>query len=267
MKKITIKTAKFLTTVSLCCLLSGAPVWAAVIDNAAQAMRLATEQRILTQKLLKNYVLSGLGVRSRKADQAIQDAIGQFEANNTALLSYVTDNATRTQLTQLVQHWQQTRPKYQVKPDKSQLLNLFSLNEQLLQQSEQLVLSLQQSDGSKTGPMLDLAGQQGMLSVRLVALYGMMAWGYEAQAKAGYQAVYTRFSEASEMLRKVPDNTALINHNLKDLQRQLQRIRTTAESSSDTYIPGLIDRSVVKMLKKVSELQDEYQVLARTLDD
>jgi hypothetical protein len=129
------------------------------------------------------------------------------------------------------------------------------------------VLSLQQSDGSKAGPMLDLAGRQGMLSVRLAALYGMMAWGYEAEAKADYQAVYQGFSDSVDTLQKVPENTALIKYNLKDLQRQLQRIRSTVESSHDTYIPGLIDRSSVKMLKKTGELQDDYAQLARTLDE
>ena len=61
-------------------------------------------------------------------------------------------------------------------------------------------------------------------------------------------------------------NTPATDRTINDLYRRIERAQTTAAGPGDTRIPGLVDRSAVKLLQKVDGLQAEYLVLARTLD-
>lgn len=253
----------------VCCLLPLGlvmPAYGAAITTPAEAINAAAHQRSLTQAMLRHYILSGLEVRSRKADQSLQEAIGEFEALHSELLAYVENRLVRDQLTLQQQSWQQLKPFYQGTPDRAQLLAIYAGSEQLLAQTEQLLQTLLQTTGSAAGPLLDQAGRQRMLCQRLSSLYGMMAWGFEGQARQRYEAVYSEFAAGLQTLQNSTDNTPLISYSLNDLQRQLQRTQITAAASTETYVPGLIDRSVEKMLKRVDELQAEYLVLARSLD-
>lgn len=265
MTKIKIINLKALS-ILLCSLLMSVSLSASELKSDAQAIAAAVQQRTLSQQMLKYYILSGLGVRSRKADQALQASIGQFEHNQQQLLAYVVDNNSRQQINQLEQSWQQIKPQYQVRPAKQQLLALYAANDQLLDQTEQLIQVLQQSNHSEAGVLIDLSGRQQMHCAQLSALYGMMAWGYENQARSSYLAVYERFTETLTALNGAPENTPLISHSIKALERQIARVKATAEASQETYIPGLFDRSIAKVSAKVNELEQEYLVLSRSID-
>ncbi|RRC98805.1 hypothetical protein [Amphritea balenae] len=236
------------------------------INSAAEAVYIATEQRSLSQAMLKNYVLSGLGVRSRKADKALIQAMADFNQQQQLLDRFITDTQVRQQLAIMAQRWQQVEVHYKQTPSKQHLLALYAANESLLIQADEVLNAMATANLSRVTPMLNFAGQQALLCHRLSALYGMMAWGFRAEAEPSYKQVYSQFSDTLQALESVGENTPLIGHNLKSLQRQLERTQATATASQDTFLPGLVDRSAVNMLKKVDELQAEYLVLARSLD-
>lgn len=240
--------------------------WSAPITQGAEAVAAAAEQRTLTQTMLKNYILSGLGVRSRKADRALSDAIAAFDDRQQALQQFIIDNAVRQQLNAQQQVWQQVKQLYQESPSQDNLPALFAANEQLLDEGNKLLSAMRAANLSEVSQMLDLNGQQQMLCQRLSALYAMMAWGFEGQARPAYEQLYDIFTGNLTLLQGISANTPLINHNIKRLYRDILRIESTASASGDNYIPGLVDRSAVKVLEKVNELQAEYLILARTLD-
>ena len=264
MSKIKIKVSSIIT-LAVFSLLLPMKLWAA-IETPAEAVHLATEQRSLSQAMLKNYILSGLGVRSRKADRALADAMASFEYQQQQLSQFITDNRVRIELANVDTAWQQVKGYYAQKPSQGKLKSFYGTNEALLNATNKLVQSLHEAGLSRATPMLDLSGELEFLCLRISALYGMMALGLEAEAQSSYSNGFERFSATVYNLQQL-ENTPLIGHNLKQLERQLERTRSTAAASQDTYIPGLIDRSVVKMLKQVDELQAEYLVLARTLDE
>lgn len=238
----------------------------APVTNGAEAVAAAAQQRTLTQAMLKNYVLSGLGVRSRKADKALSKAMTEFSLQQQQLEQFITDSAVRQQLAVQAQSWQQVQSLYQKKPNKDDLLALYAANEKLLSDGNQLLQLMRDANLSQAAPMLDLNGQQQLLCQRLSALYGMMAWGFENQARPAYEQLFDTFTVNLTQLQGMSDNTPLISHNIKGLYRQIQRVETTASASGEKFIPGLVDRSAVKILQKVDELQAEYLILARTLD-
>ena len=153
----------------------------APITNGAEAIAAAAQQRTLTQTMLKNYVLSGLGVRSRKADKALAEAITEFNLQQQQLEQFITDSAIRQQLAVQAETWQQVQSLYQKAPNKDDLPALFSATEALLSDGDRMQFLMQQVQLSDAATVIDLSGRLQFMCQRMSALYGMVSWGFEAQ--------------------------------------------------------------------------------------
>ena len=239
---------------------------AASTSTGAGVVNVAAEQRTLTQVMLKNYVLSGLGVRSRKANQALAEAITRFDLQQQQLMPAVTDTQVLQQLQLMQKSWVSLQILYKEKPNLSRLAELYTMNEDILNQSTVLLEKMASVKLSKGVGMLELIGRHELLCQRLSALYGMMAWGMSEEIKAAYQDTYRALSDNLIKLQSLPLNTDSINRGLKKTQQQFERVRKTAEASKEAFVPGLIDRSVVRMVEQADQLQAEYLQLASSLD-
>ncbi len=264
MSLITIKT-QFLTFLLLSLSLIGL-AQAANISTGAEVVNAAAEQRTLTQVMLKNYVLSGLGVRSRKANQALTKAITRFDLQQQQLMSAVTDTQMLQQLQLIQQSWISLQVQYKQKPDLTRLAELYTMNENILNQGTVLLEDMASAKLSKGTDMLELMGQHELLCQRLSALYGMMAWDRRDEIETAYQETYRALSDNLIKLQALPLSTASIKRGLKKTRQQLERLRKTAEASKEAFVPGLIDRSVVRMVEQADQLQAEYLQLASSLD-
>lgn len=239
---------------------------AANISTGAEVVNAAAEQRTLTQVMLKNYVLSGLGVRSRKANQALTKAITRFDLHQQQLMSAVTDTQVLQQLQLIQQSWVSLQVEYKQKPDLSRLAELYAMNERILNQGTALLEGMASAKLSKGTVMLELMGQHELLCQRLSALYGMMAWDRRDEIEIAYQETYRALSDNLIKLQSLPLTTTSIKRGLKKTRQQLERVRKTAEASKEAFVPGLIDRSVVRMVEQADQLQAEYLQLASSLD-
>ncbi len=240
------------------------PTYAANISTAAEVVNTAAEQRTLIQVMLKNYVLSGLGVRSRKADQALTEAIARFDLQQQQLNAAVTDFQVLHQLQLVQQSWALLQGEYKQKPDRARLAELYTLNENTLKQGTLLLEGM--VNLSKGAQMLELMGQHELLCQRLSALYGMMAWGMGAEIEPAYRETYQALDYNLIKLESLPHTTPSISRGLKKARQQLERIRKTADASKDAFVPGLVDRSVVRMVEQANQMQAEYVQLAGSLD-
>ncbi|BBB27922.1 conserved hypothetical protein [Amphritea japonica ATCC BAA-1530] len=252
--------------VSLLLLCVTGPTYAANISTAAEVVNAAVEQRTLIQVMLKNYVLSGLGVRSRKANQALAEAITRFDLQQQQLNAAVTDIQVLHQLKQMEQSWVLLQRQYKQKPDRARLVELYTMNENTLKQGTLLLEGMVVGNLSKGAQMLELMGQHELLCQRLSALYGMMAWGMRAEVEPAYRETYQALGDNLIKLEAIPYTTPSINQGLKKIGQQLERIRKTADASKDAFVPGLVDRSVVRMVEQANQLQAEYLQLAGSLD-
>lgn len=239
---------------------------AANTSTAAEIVNIAAEQRTLTQVMLKNYVLSGLGVRSRKANQALTEAMTEFDLQQRQLMSAVTDNQIIQQLQLMQQSWVSLQVGYKQKPDPSRLTELYTLNENILNQGTVLLAGMATVRLSRGTEMLALIGRHELLCQRLSALYGMMAWGMSDGIESVYQETYQSLNDNLLKLQSLSLNTPSIKKRLKQTLKQLERVRKTADASKSDFVPGLIDRSVVRLVVLADQLQAEYLQLAENLD-
>ena len=234
-------------------------VQAESINTLGDAINQAGSQRMLTQRMLKNYALIGQSIRGRSAQQQLDESIALFEQQLANLKRYSNNLETLELLANATEQWAIVKKEFQQVPQKNKVLSLRNKNDALLAAANQVVLSLERQSQTRTGQLVNVAGRQRMLSQRMAASYALMAWGFEAEIKPIYQQAYQEFDSALDYLSSNPTNSSAISSSLADVQQQFKRFTMTSQAAdAQVYVPGLIDRSAEKILKRMNEVTALY---------
>lgn len=236
-------------------------VYAAPIDSLGEAINQAGRQRMLTQRMLKNYALIGLAVRGRKSQDQLDAAINLYDQQLANLKSYSKDETTSQLLVEVDRLWGTVKGYYKEKPQLEKALELRGLNESLLAASHQVVIALEMQSPNKTGKLVNVAGRQRMLTQRMASSYALMAWGFPNELKSTYDTAYQQFSDALDLLMSSNSNSPEINAALKEVESQFKRFSSTSQAGDTVFVPGLIERSAEKMLVKMNEITGMYAKL------
>lgn len=235
---------------------------AADIKTQPEAISVAAQQRTLTQVMMKNYLFSALGVRSRNADEQLAKATQQFTSQQQQLAEFVADEGVQQQLARMSQSWPAVQQQFQRKPDKLRFKELYSDNETLLTEADSTLKKVVQAKPDVRAQPLSLLGQQELLCQRLVVLYAMTAWGVASEADSSYETITSELHENMALLQALPQNTAEINEQLQQLNQALERTLQVSKARPGALLPALVDRSVVKVVMQLEQLQSDYRSLA-----
>jgi len=233
------------------------------LASADEAIASASEMRMLTQQMYKDYIFIGLNVRARRAKKDLDNAVTRFESELARITLFAHNDNLKTRATELKDAWQKIKPIYLKAPDKNRVNELRDLNIALLKASHTNVTTLMVFGGSRFGRMVNLAGEQTMLSQRIAALYGLMAWGFEKEFESIYSIVEKDFGYNLEVMMDHPINTPRVDRKLKKVKRQFSSFGRSSKNGSRTYVPALIDRSAEKMLEEMQDVTNLYADLSR----
>ena len=148
--------------------------WAGI--SAAEAINLSGMQRMLSQRIAKNYLMIGSEVRVEQANHQLDESLAQFDSNLQTLEQYADSPALQEQLEQLQQLWQPFRLQVLQRPRADQALQVIGQSQALLDASEALVQGIEQHSGAKTVRLVNSSGRQHMLSQRIAMLYLAASW-------------------------------------------------------------------------------------------
>lgn len=182
----------------------------------AEGVNRAGRLRMLSQRLLKLYVLSALG-----APSAVDESVAKVDAS-LDVLSKSLSKATYGDLLDAVQaSWGPLKAILQAPVDAARLAQADDLAERVALHADRLVSALQAS-GANTLHVINLAGRQRMLSQRFAnqSLLAAMLRG-DGRARASEEAARARreFDEALGYLDAAPLSTREIRDALDDAKR------------------------------------------------
>lgn len=212
-------------------------------------------------QILRSYVLLGLNIRARRAKEQITQHTNKFEQ----LLSFIDTYAQKTNNDQLERKtkealslWSKIKPEYSKSPEINKSLTLYKFTTIIVELSNDIGTILQNNGGSKLGKMVDISGNQTILSQKISLLYCILAWDENPQAMEEYTALIAAFDSNLLRMQKHPINNKEVNKKLSDVHRQFKRFKFVSRHSQNTYVPALIDHSSSKMLTELQEVSNLY---------
>lgn len=220
-------------------------------------------QRLLSQRIAKDYLMIGLDVRSDEAVQQLDQAVARFEANQMALMEYASSGAIHDELEKSNALWREYRVLALSKPTKPQAVDVMDLSDKLLNQAETITKQIEQSAGSSSAWLVNRSGRQRMLTQRIAKLYLARAWslpmvGIEQQ----FSAATTEFTKGLSELQAAPENTAEIKAALDKADSQWKFASAGFNlSSSGEFVPTVITLSTETLLTQMQALTAAYTSL------
>ncbi len=227
--------------------------------NVMEAINHAGQQRMLSQRMLKDYALAGMKVNYASSTSDMQDSIKAFDDNLESLKSFESNDAVQGALEKVSAHWTQVKQTLSAPPDKNKAMALEKDIATLQKLSNTVVVQLTKFSGSSAGEIVDLAGRQRMLSQRMAALYALGAWRLNGfKFMPAFKKVVAEFRTAHDKLMKSDLNNDAIRKELAETEKSFKWFEYAAKTNSDKFIPSLILRASSNILKHMNNATRMY---------
>lgn len=193
----------------------------------AEAIDLAGQQRMLSQRVVKSWIQIGLNVQPAMSKRQLDDAVRRFEQNLRTLEPLAQTSEARKALGRLQVVWIPLRRAVGgvIRQDDAAKVN--AQGEDVLAVAETLTRALQDQAKTPASRWVNLAGRQRMLAQRLVKIYMLRQWGVDnARLRDELESVQNEFAGALSSLQQNAANRPVIAGELDKLALQWEWLRT-----------------------------------------
>ena len=228
----------------------------------ADAVNRAGQLRMLSQRLIKLYLLQLAGVQVPLQRERLQDSMQRIDGN-LALLGKSLSKATFGDLLgQVLLTWKRLKKALQGEPRADQLAALDELAELLLQEAERLTGSLENAGSVAPLHVLNVAGRQRMLSQRFAkyALLGVLGDAAASQrSEVGRAESRAAFEQALHYLNDIPLSTPAIRSALDSATVAWQHMLAGAADAARPQGRQDIATASEVLLDAFEQLSDYYE--------
>ncbi|MDT3708225.1 MAG: type IV pili methyl-accepting chemotaxis transducer N-terminal domain-containing protein [Thiobacillus sp.] len=229
--------------------------------DTATAVNLAGRQRMLSQRIVKAYLMLGQGIAADDARTILQGSIKQFESQLAALKTYQPTPVVRTTLADLEDAWKQYRPLLAAAPSKANAVKFYDVSEAVQGAAHLLTVAYQNVTGAPIDHLIGIAGRERMLSQQMAKFYFYRTWDlYDDPAfmemhlsRAHFTAVLIRIENSPLASAETKAAVAQVRREWEPYQQALFATRNLADNRRDAPRVAELSERVLAVAEKLVE--------------
>ena len=231
------------------------------ISDGIKLIDIAGQQRMLSQRIAKDYLYRGKGIAIDKADAQLKQSIQEFKQNQRKLSQMINDPEIKNLLSFVNMSLEELAGIIQ-KPfnlDNAQLV--LDLSESMLEGSQYIVDSVKNSLNIKESKTVAKSGRQRMLAQRIAKYYIAYQVGIkDKNTVEQMRKAVDDFSSTHKTLMQNKDNTATINQKLSrvdKLWKVVYKFYLNIEKGGLPFIVFTSTDDITKMMNEITKLYVE----------
>jgi nitrate/nitrite-specific signal transduction histidine kinase len=225
-----------------------------------KAINKAGRQRMLTQRMTKDYLMIGAGVKVESAQKELDNAVALFEEQYLELEEFAPTEQIADSLERINMLWSEFRMEIVSEPSLDNAATIINKANVLLKASHQVVLLLQEHSGAKSANLVNISGRQRMLSQRIAMYYTAFYWGVDDPSIVkNFEIAKKEFETANNTLSKSSLNTEEITKLLSKVGSQWEFSQKGFDLKSERLMPSIIFVTTNSILKKMNTATGLYE--------
>lgn len=218
--------------------------------DVATAVNLSGRQRMLSQRMVKAYLMLGQDISADEARAILQKSIDLFESQLATLKTFQPNTAVQSSLAKLDSEWTKFKPLILGAPSKAGAAALYDANETLQSAAHSVTLAYEDISLAPLDHLVNLAGRQRMLSQRVAKFFLYRTWDlYVEPADMEMHLSRAHFTAVLIQIDSSPLATVKIRELVAKIQREWEPYKAALLVSRD---PAKM-RSNTKLVAELSE--------------
>ncbi len=232
--------------------------------NMKEVINIAGKQRMLSQRIAKDYLYIGKNVAVDKATRQLKKSLELFTKSQNFLKEFIPDPEIRN-LIAFVNLSKNELEEIAKKPfslDNAQLI--LDLSESMLEGSQYIVDSLKNQAKQKDSAIVATSGKQRMLAQRIAKYYIAYQSGIKDKNTVNQmKAAVKLFDDNSKVLMNNAGNTERINQELQQVNSLWKIVHKFYLNIEKGGLPFIVFTSTDDITKKMDVITKEYSRLKR----
>ncbi len=226
---------------------------------AASAVDVAGRLRMLSQRMVKAYLMLGQGVAVDDARIILRGSIDQFDSQLAALQAFQPTPVVRSALVKLQGAWKLCKTLLTAVPSQTGGVEIYDASETLQQRAHAVTLAYEQVTGAPIDHLVSIAGRQRMLSQRMAKFYFYRTWGlFDAPADMELHLSRAHFTAVLAQMENSQLATAQVKAGVARIRREWEPYQLTLFASN---VPETMRRDA----PRVAELSERVLVATEEL--
>ncbi|RLD61926.1 MAG: hypothetical protein DRJ05_01510 [Bacteroidetes bacterium] len=232
------------------------------------AINMASHQGMLTQRIVKTYIMIGSDIDHTEAHKERDYSIAMFGMQQFELEEFAPTKEIGIMLDHVYLLWSEFRLIAVGDPNKMDAYDLLSRSDELLKTCNKVVVMLEEYSHLDVSKYVHTSGKMGMLSQQIAMWYFADYWGFPSNGMLSFN-IPDKYDESVKDYHRSFHKLMKSRHNTPEIRDALNIVKSywnlpntkLGDMKKSEMSPELIYKSMEKILNKMEKVTKMYELL------